>query len=219
MSNHHTEIIDQYLKIETNYAVYLTGPYGVGKTHFYKKVLADKIKLTNVPSNEQKKYHPIHISLFGVKSVEDIQSAIFIELHSFLKEKGLKLAIGFGRTLLRGYANLKGLGNIDDYFANLDFPKEQWLNYNELVICFDDLDRKSDELSIQDIMGFINSLVENQGVKIIIIANAKEIEDELTSKIREKVVGVTLQYKPNVSDVFDQIIQERYSSTYNNRVS
>lgn len=213
MNDHLLEIFCQYLKIESNYAVLLTGEYGTGKTHFYKKELSDKIIATTVNHNEQKKYHPIHISLFGLKSIEEVQAQIFIELYPFLKEKGLKLAFGIGKSILQGYAKLKGLGSVNDYFADLNLPREQWLNYNELVICIDDVDRKSDKLPIDEIMGFVNSLVENLGTKIIIIANESEFEG-LTSELREKVIGVTLHFKPAVASVFKKIITERYSSPF-----
>jgi hypothetical protein len=212
MSDHLVEIFEQYLKIESNYAVLLSGKYGVGKTHFYKGELSDNIKKTPVNHNEQKFYHPIHISLFGIKSVEEIQGQIFIELYPFLKEKGLKLAYGIGKSILRGYAKLKGLGDISDFFADVNIPKDQWLNYNELVICIDDVDRKSDKLPLDEIMGFVNSLVENLGAKIIIVANESEFEG-LTSELREKVIGVTMHFKPDVSGVYQKIIKERYSSS------
>jgi hypothetical protein len=212
MNDHLVEIFQQYLKIESNYAVLLTGEYGVGKTHFFKGELSDKIKSITVNHDEQKYYHPIHISLFGLKSIEEIQGQIFIELYPFLKEKGLKLAFGIGKSIIRGYTRLKGLGDINEYFADLSFPKEQWLNYNELVICIDDVDRKSEKLPTDEIMGFVNSLVENLGAKIIIIANETEFED-LTSELREKVIGVTMHFKPHVSNVFHKIIEEMYSSS------
>lgn len=213
MNEYLVEIIDQYLKIESNYAVLLTGEYGIGKTHFFKNELSNKICETPLPSNDQKKYHPIHISLFGLKSVEEIQSQIFIELYSFLKETGLKLAFGIGKSIIRGYAKLKGLGDVNDFFADINVPKEKWLNYNELVICIDDIDRKSGKLHLDEILGFINSLVENLGAKVIIIANESEIKD-LTSELREKVIGVTIHFKPDVLVVFNKIIEERYSSSY-----
>jgi hypothetical protein len=86
MNSNQVEIVLQYLRIETNYAVIIK-PYGIGKTHFYKNVLSPRIKDVSLPSDEQKKYTPIHISLFGLKSVEEIQAQIFLELFPILKER------------------------------------------------------------------------------------------------------------------------------------
>lgn len=218
MNTDQIDIVLQYLKIETNYAVIINGQYGVGKTHFYKNELAQKIKETSLTKDDRKKFTPIHISLFGFKSLEEIQTAIFIELFPILKSKGLKLAAGIGKSIIRGIAQLNQAGNIDEYIGDLSQDANDWLKYDELVICFDDLDRKSDSLDLRDVFGFINSLVENQGAKILIIANEEELikDKNYSSGLREKVIGVSIQYKPNPKTIFNQIINSRYSSAFRN---
>ena len=214
MNTDQVEIVLQYLKIETNYAVIINGQYGVGKTHFYKNELVPKIKEISLAKNEQKKYTPIHISLFGFKSLEEIQTAIFIELFPILKNKGLKLAAGIGKSIIRGIAQINQAGDIDKYLGDINQDAGDWLKYDELVICFDDLDRKSESLDLRDIFGFINSLVENQGAKILIIANEEQLlkDTNYSSNLREKVIGVSIQYKPDAKSVYHQIIKSRYSA-------
>lgn len=214
MNTDQVEIVLQYLKIETNYAVIINGQYGVGKTHFYKNELVPKIKEISLAKDEQKKYTPIHISLFGFKSLEEIQTAIFVELFPILKSKGLKLAAGIGKSIIRGIAQINQAGDIDKYIGDINQDAGDWLKYDELVICFDDLDRKSESLDLRDIFGFINSLVENQGAKILIIANEEQLlkDTNYSSNLREKVIGVSLQYKPNAKTIYNQIIKSRYSA-------
>lgn len=215
MNTEQVEIIKQYLNIETNYAVIINGQYGVGKTHFYKNYLSPKIKEVSLPKDERKKFTPIHISLFGFKNLEEIQTAIFVELYPILKNKGLKLAAGIGKSLIRGIAQIKGAGDIDKYIGDISQDADDWLKYDELVICFDDLDRKSESLDLRDVFGFINSLVENQGAKIIIIANEEQLikDENYSSSLREKVIGVSIQFEPDVEVVYKQIIESRYSSS------
>ena len=215
MNIEQVEIIKQYLSIETNYAVIINGQYGVGKTHFYKNYLSPKIKEVSLAKDYRKKFTPIHISLFGFKSLDEIQTAIFVELYPILKHKGLKLAAGIGKSLIRGIAQIKGAGDIDDYIGDISQDADDWLKYDELVICFDDLDRKSESLDLRDVFGFINSLVENQGAKIIIIANEEQLikDENYSSSLREKVIGVSIQFEPDVESVFKQIIDTRYSSS------
>ncbi len=214
MNENLINIFEQYLKIETNYAVILNGNYGIGKTHFFKQELANKIKDVSLPKNEQKKYTPIHISLFGFKTLEEIQTAIFVELFPILKNKGIKLAAGIGKSIIRGIAQINKAGDIDKYIGDIAQDSNDWLNYDELVICFDDLDRKSEALDLRDVFGFINSLVENQGVKILFIANEKQLIKDInyTSELREKVIGVSIQYVPNPSIIYEQIIKCRYEA-------
>ncbi|MDR7370603.1 hypothetical protein [Flavobacterium aquidurense] len=209
------EIIKQYLNIETNYAVIINGQYGIGKTHFYKNYLSPEIKEISLPKDDRKKFTPIHISLFGFKSLEEIQTAIFVELYPILKSKNLKLAVGIGKSLIRGIAQINGAGDIDKYIGDITQEADDWLKYDELVICFDDLDRKSKNLDLRDVFGFINSLVENQGAKILIIANEEQLikDEHYSSSLREKVIGVSIQFEPNIEDVYKQIIATKYSSS------
>lgn len=216
MKDNLIEIIEQYLTIETNYSVVINGGYGIGKTYFFKNSLAPKIKEVSIPRDEQKKYLPIHISLFGINSVEEVQTQIFLALYPILKNRGIKLAAGIGKSIIRGIAQFNKLGDIDKYIADIDVNTNDWINYDELVLCFDDLDRKSDNLNIKDILGFVNTLVENHGAKIIIIANEKTLQndEDYTSELKEKVIGVSIQFNSDIYKTYDLIIKERYSSAY-----
>lgn len=204
MNKDQIEIITQYLKIETNYAVIINGQYGVGKTHFYKNQLAPKIKEISLLKDDKKKFIPIHISLFGYNSIDEIQTAILVELYSILKNKKLKIITGFAKSF------------IDKYIGEFYQDAGDWLDYENMVVCFDDLDRKSNVLKLQDVFGFINSLVENQKAKILIIANEEELlkDTSYVLSLKEKVIGVSILYEPNVVEVYQQIIKERYSHSH-----
>jgi hypothetical protein len=202
-----SEAIKSYLKKKTNYAVLITGKWGAGKSYYYKNELAQEIEsVENL--KDAKKYKSIHISLFGLKSIEDIQSQIFISIYPLFQDKTFKISSGLAKSVLRGLLSVSKLGKLDDYIS--DQNVENWISYDNLVICFDDLERKSPMLQISDLIGFINSLVENYGAKIILIANEGEIEDETYKKYKEKVVGITLEYVPDFKENFKIIVEERY---------
>lgn len=214
MRNDLVKVVSQYLQIETNYAVIIHGNYGIGKTYFYKKKLSPEIIKISTPKDEQKKYIPIHISLFGINTLEEIQTQIFFNIYPILKNKGLKLAAGFGKSIIRGIASINRLGDLDKYIADIDLTASEWINYDELVLCFDDIDRKSDSLNIKDFLGFINTLVENHGAKIILIANEDTLRnDDDYIKIKEKLIGISIEFEANSEESFDSIIDERYSSS------
>lgn len=212
------EIIKHYLSIKTNYAILLSGDYGVGKTHFYKNILVPQIKEISTSEDDRKKFVPIHISLFGHKNLEDVQVAVFLEIHSILKNKNIKLGLGIMKSIIRGIALVKTTllpikdseVDIDKFLKDIKPNPNDWIDYDQLVICFDDFDRKNTSLTDNEIFGFINSIVENDGSKIILIANEKKIDQDSYSSIKEKVVGVTILYQPILEDVFDQIIIEHY---------
>ena len=215
MNNHYIEIIKQYLTIETNYAVIIRGNYGIGKTHFYKKTLIPIIREVPVPLVENKSYSPLYISLFGVNSIEDIQLKVLFELYPILKNKKLQLTGSIVGALTRGLAQFAGLGDLYKSIADIDIDKTDFFNFRQVVLCFDDFDRKSGSLNADDLLGFINTFVEDLGVKIILIANEDKLfEDNGYQLLKEKVVGLSIDYKPDVSDVFELIIEERYKETH-----
>lgn len=211
------EIIDFYLQTETNYALMITGEWGVGKTYYYKNILNQQIAKTNTFHDSQKKYRPILVSLFGLKSVEEVQTEIFLALFPQLKNKSIKLGVAIGKSLIKGILSLKNLGEYFDFVYENEIEKKDWINFTDLVICFDDLERASNNFRIEELIGYINSLVENENVKIIIIANENKIALPEYKLLKEKVVGNSIEFIPDLDKTFDSLIQTKfkgYKTTY-----
>lgn len=96
MNEEITNRIEQYLDLDTNYAIIINGDYGIGKTHYIKNQLFPKIAKLKIPHSENEEtYIPVLISLFGAKSIEDIQNQIFVELYPILKKKRSKNSCWF----------------------------------------------------------------------------------------------------------------------------
>lgn len=207
-------VLTDYLKTKTNYAFLINGKWGSGKTYYYKNHLTKLIEQTNTLENDSKKYRSVHVSLFGLTSIEEIQTQIFLSLNTFLKNKTVKLTAGLGKSLARGIFALKNLGNIDDYISDVKPDGGDWINISELVICLDDLERKSANLPLEELIGFINSLVENNDAKIIIIANEDKIDDKSYDQLKEKVVGVSIEFIFNFEEKIKSIISDRYKESY-----
>lgn len=213
MSNLENVLAD-YLNTKTNYAFLITGKWGSGKTYYYKNHLTKIIKSTSTLVDNSKKYRPIHISLFGLTSIEDIQTQIFLSLNIFLKNKVVKLSAGLGKSLARGIFAIKNLGNFDDYISDVKPHAGDWININDLVICFDDLERRSERLPLEELIGFINSLVENNDAKILIIANNDKIEEKIYDELKEKTVGVSIEFQTNFEEKLALILEDRYKESF-----
>lgn len=219
LEHNQLEVIENYIKMNTNYALILEGDYGIGKTYFFKKILSPRIQEISLPFDDSKKYRPIHISLFGLKNFEDISRLIFLELSPFLKNKTVKITAGLGKIILRGMMSFNSLGNIDDYISDINAQAKNVINEKEIVFCFDDLDRKSEALSLTELYGYINFMVENSGAKIIIISNDKTFQEKgrnELNKLKEKVVGIHIQYKPDFNSIFKSILKDKYKETRTN---
>lgn len=212
------EIVDLYLHMDTNYALMITGDWGAGKTHYFKHTLKDKISLTPVYKDNSKNYRPILVSLFGLKSVEEIQAEIFLCLYPFLKNAKLKLGATIGKAVIKGILHLKGLGEYSTFVEEVGevakaVDKKNLIKFEELVICFDDLERISPTLKIEELIGFINSLVESENVKVLIIANQGKgaLNDDKYKEFKEKVIGNTIEFIPIISDSYDSILKDKFS--------
>lgn len=71
-----------------NYAVMIDGDWGCGKTYFVKEYLIDKIE-QNETEKKDEDYNIkriVYISLYGVKSVDEVSKQVFME--SYLAKEG-----------------------------------------------------------------------------------------------------------------------------------
>ena len=210
MNENITYHILNYIEQDTNYAVVISGNYGIGKTHYIENSLFPKIQ--EIIIEGRPRFKTIAISLFGVTTIDDVERKIFLELFAPLdwQKKGAKIISLFAR----------GAGS----FFNIDIDKvlkESTLSagdlnkYNNLVICVDDLDRKSNALNLSEVYGFINNLTENLGAKVILIANEDNLRNEFNgqntnaySKKKKKVIGVSFPFQTNLREIFNQIINK-----------
>ena len=79
------EGIFNYLRMENNGALLVTGPWGCGKSYFFENELFDKFK------NEG--FKPIRVSLFGMRSLDDLINDIASEFAKNYYDKKSKKAI------------------------------------------------------------------------------------------------------------------------------
>ncbi len=207
-------IIGEYLNNESaEYAILIDGEWGSGKTYFLKHSLMGVVE--NVDARKAEKRKCAYVSLYGLKSIEEVARGIWIQCigsNSEKKEttsKVLKTAGNF-LTAALGVCNFD-LDKAADFVATLEI--KDW------IICFDDLERSS--IPINDILGYMNQLVEHNKCKMIILANEKEIgkqieedskEQQLYKTVREKVIGLTIRFEPQMKEVYDSIIAEQFKA-------
>ena len=197
-------IVKDYLTRETNNALLITGEWGVGKTFFFDNELSEEIKGISIKENESVKYKPIRVSLSGVTSIDDIERRIVAELYPKLN-KGLKWGKGIFKLFL-------SVPKIKEYIPEIPNSDVIDSETDNLIICFDDLERRSKTFPIDSLIGYINNLTENNNLKIIIIANTNKIEDKSFDEIKEKLIGREIEYKINIEEVFDTLIQSEFQS-------
>jgi KAP family P-loop domain protein len=197
-------IVKDYLTRETNNALLITGEWGVGKTYFFDNKLSEEIKGTSIKENESVKYKPIRVSLSGVTNIDDIERRIVAELYPSLNKE-----VKWGKEIFKLFLSIP---KIKEYIPEIPNSDVIDSGTNNLVICFDDLERISKTFPIDSLIGYINNLTENNNLKTIIIANTDKIKDESFDEIKEKLIGREIEYKINIEEVFDILIQNEFQS-------
>ncbi|SDD37587.1 KAP family P-loop domain-containing protein [Paenibacillus sp. UNCCL117] len=183
-------IIDYINKENTDYAIMITGDWGSGKTYFWSKAASPAIESINIDNG--KPYKVIYISLYGLKSTDEISKKICMEYYSSMikssKLRGLfdnkygKAVPELGKMLLN-VGKALGYNPLDGEIA-LDY--DSLYSLENTVLCFDDLERS--QIPISEVLGYINNFVEHDKVKCIILSNEQEILD------REVMSNIELKY-------------------------
>lgn len=189
------EEVNRYLKDDSyQYAILIDGEWGCGKTYFVKHTLLDKIQ--ELEQNSSKRT-PKYISLYGCKTIQDIQEAmvwIFAdEAKKYIVQKTTK-HMGTKIRSIPAYLKQKApksmepaIGNMlstskrilnkvrEKFLPDINFFEfsSDWFLMKDFIFIFDDLERC--DCPINELFGFINGLVEHESTKVLLIANEKEI--------------------------------------------
>ena len=191
--------IESFLKNWTNtktspkFGVLIEGNWGAGKTHFVKSILA-KENFTD------KKI--IYLSLFGVKSIKDLETQLFFASAN-VAQKTLHRGASIASTLLKGTLRIdldgddESDGTIGAQFTGLNkFVEKISQDLNDALIIFDDLERCS--IPMTDFLGFSNQFVEHGDTRILFVANSEKMkakEKEKFDNFKEKVIGHRFELK------------------------
>ncbi|CRM96492.1 KAP family P-loop domain protein [Pseudomonas sp. 22 E 5] len=192
-TNEAARFLDYYLdaSVESEYAVMLSAPWGAGKTHFIKSYL--DARAAGLPPKEQPGY--LYASLYGVASVGAIHDQFFAQAHPYLTSKASRI---IGSALSGAIEKFGGMKRTDQ------LARDMLLKLDGNILVIDDLERCS--MKVPDILGFINSFVEHEKLKVIILANEEEISGkEDYERQKEKLVGKTIQVKADPSEVLDKL--------------
>lgn len=163
------EIIKTYYSDNNSqYAILLNGEWGCGKTYFVKNKILSEIE------------DSVYVSLYGLSNTSDINKKILYSIMNKKMKMNKKVKKG-SKILGSGYRSFSSA--ISSIFK-IPLPDAKSIDVTELMsnfidvskklIIFDDLERVN--ISINEVLGFINDYVEHKNVKCIIVANENEIE-------------------------------------------
>lgn len=198
-------------KNNEGFAVAITGCWGIGKTHFWNKFFKEKTqeekkikekfyyeasRVDFASAFENKKY--AYISLFGIESIQDLKNAICTKLSTnpYVKEAPKRLE--FSSLLKKSLEQFKDI-KVSQYGVSASAKLLENLLYAQVkdaIICFDDFERLSDKLKIQDVMGLVNQLKLERNCQVILILDESKNDEENKKKYaeyKEKLIDDTIK--------------------------
>ena len=214
--------IQNYLDNDkTKSAIMLIAPWGMGKSHYIQNSLIPYLEKDGAK-------RCVVVSLYGMNDIKDISKAIYLEIRAkAISCAGEKFEAGkiVGKTILKGVLSKVGIDlsleeqDLEKLYSSIDLT-------NRLII-LEDLERSG--ISIKQVLGYVNNLVEQDGAKVLLVANEKEIkqyeptiskdkdgkevtkwvyttETEEYLKIKEKTVSDTILYLCDYDQAIENIL-------------
>lgn len=201
---------DSYLKsqLSSGRITMISGKWGSGKTHFWEKEIIPKLTKS------------IYISLFGKQKIQDIENEILTKSYvlntdSNVDNSTLNKVASF-YTLTKDFVSIlfpKSGEKIEDLKNNIvNLVSTKFINENT-VICFDDFERKSKNIDLNELFGFINQLTINSKCKTVIILNSEIFKGEnkkIFIEVKEKTVSKYLHFEPTVTELYNVLFDDSF---------
>lgn len=166
----------------------LTGVWGSGKSYYVKNTLKPFLE-----DKDNGKYKCVIVSLYGLSDTSEISKAIYMELRTIKKSSSSEAvntakAVGkiIGNTILNRLVSKVGfdIGSIDD--KDLQEIYES-IDLTGKLIVLEDIERT--QIDIIELLGYINNMCENNGVKVLLVTNESELLHSHAEEIKKKVYG------------------------------
>ena len=195
------DILDSQLGNYYN-TILVNGSWGIGKSHYINEY--------------SKNNHAYKVSMFGIDSVSDFKYAIAYSInckeaniHKILTQKNESTII---QLPFLSIPIPKLQEDFDSIIINsLDDKKKH-------ILIIDDLERKSDSISLKDIFGIITDLSEVNNLNIIIIVNDQYVSDlneddskvykEFNEKVIERIYNVSSYSDSALNNICGELIYE-----------
>lgn len=135
------------------------------------------------------------ISMFGLQNSQQIYHEVLCQF--VLKNNKAGKIAGAATEVLDGISNIwKSVSSVKEVLQSIAREKELFLllskGFDSLhIIVIDDLERVSDRINIEEVFGIVEELKKCNNVKIILVANIDELQEnnkEIFKKHNEKVI-------------------------------
>ena len=165
---------------KTKSAIMLTAPWGTGKSYYIQNELKPFLE-----KKENGGHSCVIVSLYGLKDTAEISKSIYLGTRmKFLtaaSEKSTTVTFA-GETIIKGIAGAFGV----DLSVSERSLKRLYasVNLTGKLVVLEDLERSG--IDILEVLGYVNNLVEQDGVKVLLVANEEELIQYTPLKVSTK---------------------------------
>ncbi|QLE84080.1 hypothetical protein FLM48_02645 [Shewanella sp. Scap07] len=198
--------IRRFLASDTPEVLAIKGGWGVGKTYSWDKYIEEFKGECALNSYS-------YVSLFGIHSIDEIKKVAFLNAVDTKKVGESPNIKGYSSKVAELVKDSK-IPYLSKYVGGIGgfIESVSQLAMNKTIICFDDLERHSEKISIKDFMGLVSYFKERKDCKVVLLLN-ENVDDETFEdykKYKEKVVDRQLHFEPTAEQCFDTM-SEGYS--------
>jgi hypothetical protein len=202
------EALEEFLTSDAIQVLELKGDWGIGKTYYFQNFLT-WAKCKNM-LGRLSAYS--YVSLFGSVSISSLEASIFTSHEPQGEKASDKLASAY--KPIKSILDMVGQATIGLHGARFALGTGTALidglirkyYIKDFLICFDDIERMSEQVSPSSFLGLVSSLKEQQNCKIVLIYNYDKLSasnprlQDAIDEYREKIIDREVSLRPTVEE-------------------
>lgn len=182
------------LQDHDNQVIALSGRWGTGKTYLWETV--------REKSSDDRVRQALRVSLFGATSISELQLRL---VQAILQQNkgGGNLVERLKRRIPEAARLLKSIWPQSSTLEDLAPLVVPGMIAGRFIV-IDDVERKHGSLCVDQILGFLDESVRNQGCRFLLILNSDELADQkIWHTIREKVLDQEVGLAPSPAEAVE----------------
>lgn len=187
------EQLIQLLTDKDNKVIALSGKWGTGKSYMWEQVKA--------ASADPEVKSALYASLFGASSVDQIEIKL-LQSSTKSAESYPVLFKSIKQTYKTAVKALEGVNSGFSALNDLGLLIAPALLKNKVLV-LDDIERKHESLSIDEVLGFIDEFTKQHECRVVLILNDDQLDKrEVWNTLREKVIDQELRLTTSAKEAF-----------------
>lgn len=177
-----------------NKVIALSGKWGTGKTHLIGEILS--------AATDEKVKGALKASLFGLRDMQAVKLKLLQAALPSADKKSTqwKAATDVLRAVRTVLVNVNGGFTAVDELTMLAVPSI----LKNRVIVLDDIERKHPDLSIDEVLGFIDEFTQQHDTRFVLVLNSDQLQDqEIWRTLSEKVVDHEVRLETSPDEAFE----------------